>query len=395
MDELTFLRERFACYYRENAPDLPPRFGRREWGFMFFGGGYMVRHMAFRTTSDLIAFLRRKVPAHAYYSTAYYKDPSASRMSEKGWLGADLIFDLDSDHLPGAETMTFEEMLSAVKAEMGKLLDEFILGDLGIDEKDVRLAFSGGRGYHLHVAHPGVLGLSSSARKEIIDYITGRGINLDLLLHRIVIDARRSGRFTREKVTYRLPPLEHPGWGGRITRAVIAELDRIAALPRREALADLMAIEGIGRKSAEAVFDRLRGDWRDDLRQGIVDIFPTRFPLKTFVAAVVERGRLSAMGEADEPVTTDIKRLIRLPGTLHGKTGLRVVGLTIDRFREFDPLVDAIAFGDEEVEVVLTSDFSVSLGGENFDIPAGAATVPEYLAVFLLARRMATLPCNG
>ncbi|MCA1813180.1 MAG: hypothetical protein LC624_04420 [Halobacteriales archaeon] len=33
----------------------------------------------------------------------------------------------------------------------------------------------------------------------------------------------------------------------------------------------------------------------------------------------------SMTGETDEPVTSDVKRLIRLPGSVHGKTGLRVV----------------------------------------------------------------------
>ncbi|CVK33100.1 DNA primase small subunit domain-containing protein [Methanoculleus bourgensis] len=36
-----------------------------------------------------------------------------------------------------------------------------------------------------------------------------------------------------------------------------------------------------------------------------------------------------AGARADEPVTTDIKRLIRAPGSLHGGSGMRVVPLDI------------------------------------------------------------------
>ena len=72
-------------------------------------------------------------------------------MDEKGWLGADLVFDLDADHLEGAHDMTFEEMLAEVKVEFKKLLDSYLLGDFGFDEKDILIVFSGGRGYHAHV----------------------------------------------------------------------------------------------------------------------------------------------------------------------------------------------------------------------------------------------------
>jgi len=105
----------------------------------------------------------------------------------------------------------------------------------------------------------------------------------------------------------------------------------------------------------------------------------------------VERGRLEAMGEADEPVTTDIKRLIRVPGSLHGKTGLKVVELSIDSFRNFEPLEQAVAFGDGDVTVHLKEPFSMTMRGVRHDLNAGRNTVPEHLAVFLIARRTATL----
>ena len=37
-------------------------------------------------------------------------------MEEKKWLGADLIFDLDADHVQGAETMTYRDMCWSVGA---------------------------------------------------------------------------------------------------------------------------------------------------------------------------------------------------------------------------------------------------------------------------------------
>ena len=53
----------------------------------------------------------------------------------------------------------------------------------------------------------------------------------------------------------------------------------------------------------------------------------------------------------DEPVTGDVHRLIRLPGSLHGGSGLRVTTMTSKELEDFDPMTKAIAFGDELVKI--------------------------------------------
>ena len=39
-------------------------------------------------------------------------------MAEKGWLGADLIFDLDGDHLPGVSDNDFPAMIDVIQASL-------------------------------------------------------------------------------------------------------------------------------------------------------------------------------------------------------------------------------------------------------------------------------------
>ena len=90
-----FLAAQFHRYYDTRKPTLPDRFGRREFGFMFWTAGIVQRHLGFSREEELHKFLSSRVPAHVYYSSAYYETPSAPTMEEKGWLGADLIFDLD------------------------------------------------------------------------------------------------------------------------------------------------------------------------------------------------------------------------------------------------------------------------------------------------------------
>ncbi|MHA1873927.1 MAG: DNA primase catalytic subunit PriS, partial [Candidatus Heimdallarchaeaceae archaeon] len=88
----------FSRYYLENYPlnNSISEIERREFGFTSFEG-WMLRHKSFKNSSELKEFLQRSVPSDAYYSCAYYEDPEAE-MDRKGWLGADLIFDIDADH---------------------------------------------------------------------------------------------------------------------------------------------------------------------------------------------------------------------------------------------------------------------------------------------------------
>lgn len=94
---------------------------------------------------------------------------------------------------------------------------------------------------------------------------------------------------------------------------------------------------------------------------------------------------------ADEPVTTDIKRLIRAPGSLHGGSGMRVVPLDMRDLVDFDPLVDAVVFGERKVRVDLKMDYSTSLLGSTYTLKAGPVDVPEALAIFLCCRNLAEI----
>ena len=68
-------------------------------------------------------YLRTMAPAHAFFSTAYYDDPAAPTMGAKGWAGADLIFDLDADHMLRPPFPPYPVMLARTKEETLKLID--------------------------------------------------------------------------------------------------------------------------------------------------------------------------------------------------------------------------------------------------------------------------------
>jgi DNA primase small subunit len=389
---LEWVSDRFRAHYRRAPPELPPRFGRREFGFIWNGKKFFLRHTGFSSREAFHDFLVREAPHHAYYSTAYYKTPHAPTMKEKEWLGADLIFDLDADHLPDADKLSFAQQLAAVKVQARKLLHDFLLGDFGFDPEHVRIVFSGGRGYHFHVSDPRVLQMGSAERREIVDYLSPNATVKEKLAEGYVKErAWGKDQFKQLQKDRIIPPADAPGWDGLITRTILRDLEEVAALPQKEALKRLTAIDGIGEKTAQEILSMLTPERIDRIREGGKLAIPALGKAKV-IHGLIEKAKVRAEGETDEPVTADVKRLIRLPGSLHGKTGLRVTQVPIEQFDSFDPLRDAVAFGDEPVRVIVSKPTEVPLLGKKIQVQPGEQELPEHAAVFVVLRRAALRP---
>jgi DNA primase small subunit len=407
-DSIRIVQEKFADYYRENSAliPLPSEFRRREFGFLMFKGGVMVRHKGFSEPTEIRRFMETITPSDIYYSSAYYEKPEET-MERKGWLGADLIFDIDADHIPtqckaqhdlwrcqacgatgvGAkpekcpqcgwnkfedETWPCKNCLEAAKSEALKLLD-FLIRDFGFSNEEVEVCFSGQRGYHVHVESEVARSLDQLARKEITDYLLGVG--LDLEMHGVY--DRGSARVHEVAG----PAVHDLGWRGRLARGVFEFIT--------ESNAEQFEAIGVRRETADKILShreiliRLQGKmppWRafsrigTEVWQGIV-----KHAIKKETVAI------------DTVVTTDIHRLIRMPETLHGKTGLKKTRIGADRLKDFDPLRDAVAFKSGTMTIHVNEAQQIRLGEQVYG-PYRNETVrlPTAVAVFLLCKRVAT-----
>ncbi|MCX8207115.1 MAG: DNA primase catalytic subunit PriS [Methanothrix sp.] len=383
----SYLRARFREYYLTASMDAPPGMELREWGFIFYDMPGMRRHRSFSSRRELVDYIRSTVPAHVYHSAAYYLKPDAPTMKEKIWKGADLIFDLDADHLTeyrDSGRRAYGEMLERVKGETIKLL-EFLMSDFGFDEKMISVVFSGGRGYHIHVRDNSVLKMKSDARREIVDYLTGRGLDPERFIHKIDVDGDAGVERAR---SLRGPASGTPGWGGRINKAIESMVMHLRELDDDEALRLLRGVKGIGSQKARLFLSQIREENAiKSIRAGNLDFFKHASGIwKLIIPYLMEESVRALSGETDEPVTADVHRLIRFPESLHGGTGLRVTHLSIDSLRAFDPLKDAVVFGEDPVSVKITRPATLELMGERFDLTEGSTELPEYAAVFLMAR---------
>ena len=400
-DSVRFVVSAFSKHYREAPLLVPDRFAKREFGFMFFDRDFVMRHLGFQSRAALKNYLVEQVPSHAYYSCAYYEKPDAPTMAEKKWLGADLIFDLDADHVEGAKDLPYEKMLERVKEEVKRLIDEFLMGDFGFSEENLKIVFSGGRGYHVHINDPKVLKLSSHERREIVDYVTGTDLDMDWVFPETPFELGRFKDRISSEHKRLLPSPDEGGWRSRIRRGMDALLDELEKLDRAQAeklISDIVSGSGkeMGEKTIKGLYEDLfsgkagrRGV--DKMRsENTFEVFSEKRHADAFLKIVELRVKVRMRGETDEPVTSDIKRLIRLPSSLHGKTGFEVIPMTRERLDEFDPFRDAVpkAFGNDSVKIECEKAARFSLRDSLFSLEPGVNEIPQYAAVFVVCRRL-------
>jgi DNA primase small subunit len=339
-------------------------------------------------------------PAHVYYSVAYYDMPGAPRMDQKGWRGADLIFDLDADHLPGVK-MTYSDMLDHVKAESLKLAD-FLIDDFGFSENNIQLVFSGGRGYHFHIYDDKISQLDSAERREIVNYISGRDLDFKFFFKEVAMvgdtgSGSKEFMGKRGKIPTKWVLEGHEnGWGKRIAGHVADYLRSEAEIGKsnpKEMFKDLKENKIAG----DATLKKLTAFASDEAmlaeitEKGRLD-FPVK-DFKTIIEYIIQKTVLEfgvdAGANVDEPVTGDIKRLIRFPGSLHGGSGFAVQSMSLERLPSYEPLTDSLAFGDKPTKVRVQRPFSFTLNRQDFSVVEGNMELPEYAAVYLMCRGVA------
>jgi DNA primase small subunit len=405
-----FVEQQFAEYYAQalDALSLPSSFSAREFGFIPFKEKIMIRHKGFQTDEAFKAFITSMTPSHAYYSAAYYDDPTKA-MDRKGWLGADLVFDIDSDHFTtpckkhhdywicedckNATTQSphgtcpqcgsrkirkefwlCETCLDLAKAEVMKLL-EFLSTDFGFKEREIDTCFSGHRGYHVHVRAEKIRLLDQAARKEIVDYVLGTGLKIKY--HGL---ARTYG-----EADWRLmgPSLSDSGWKGRIAKGVYGFL--LSAT-----LQQLEDTEGLSKGVVKRVLANRDSILEVLSRQASWGMIKGIGPKTWEVLAL--KGVAKQASEIDPVVTMDIHRLIRIPNSLHGKTGLKVVSIPPKALEQFDPLTEAVAFSDGRLDVYVNEAHPFRLGNEFFGpYRRERVRLPMAAGIYLLCKNAATI----
>lgn len=371
-----YIQGRFGDYYRTLDVTYPPETYSREFAFIPWTDSdktIMARHRSNHSIGGVDNFLKRNPPKHMYYSAARYENPDQKGgMSKKGWNGADLIFDLDADHFPTAQTeSTKQDLLKKAKDKLQQLIN-LMQSDFGFN--DMFIVFSGNRGYHLHIRDESIRNIESKQREEIADYVTANGLEIPSLIR----PNYERGSNKREIKT-------EGGWGKHLFNEFLEWGRQIAEKPVKEAINELTRYDQIGEKRAENIYNTFTAN-HTSLEKGNMEIggVGMRILFKQFANDKIEHLTVPI----DVPVTTDTHRLIRFPGSLHGKTGLITKPVDQENLSTFSPLDDAIPerFKGKEITVDVHEDQTIYLNGKEHYISAGVQKIDEYVGIYLMSQ---------
>ncbi len=399
-----YVKRMFKSYYLKWRGEPPKEYDRREYAFMLSKKGDMIRHKSFEKWDEIKEFLAKNAPLHVFYSSAYYLQPSAPDMDAKEWIGADLIFDIDVDHIytpckenhdkwlclecgfkgkgmvPEAcpacsskriesKTWFCEKCIDIAKEETIKLVEDFLINDFGFSPTEIEIVFSGRRGFHIHVENDVVKELDQRARREIVDYIKGIGLTLQ--------DKKRRKLL--------VPPLNAYGWSGRIAKGVYEILN--SHEPQK--IAEILDFKKISK--IEKIVRQILSGLEEAKDYRILEGEGRKIWLKAAEKAIVNK-----RCEIDERVTTDIKRLIRLPETLHGGTGLIVLKMKTRDLEEFDPYKHAVAFKKGVIKVKILEMPKITFLDEEWGpYKDEVIEVPLGLAMYLICSDNAVINIEG
>ena len=388
---------RFGAYYRSSEFWTPPRLKTREWMFIPFGGAPPIRHKGFSDMQSVRNFLSERAMHSCFYSTAYWERPFEMKMADKNWLGADLIFDLDGDHLPGVTDRDFPGMLEVIHEQAWSLWNDFLEPEFGFKEEHLQVTFSGHRGFHLHYRDPALFHLDSEARRELVSHIRGEGVDVKGGLARYHDEGAQGWT---KRIRNGMDGMIHTLTGiSNKTESSSEDLKRLEtglqSLLDREGQTSQRTAESI-RKLADVVNHHDRVQRLKAGRFELLGKYQSLFLnlLKSDTSVV-----LGSAGETDEVVTIDVRRQIRWPTSLHGKSGMRVSEFPLSRLdpdgsNPYNPLYEALALGmDESIEVEYTVDDAIAqFGDRRLESKMGdRISIHETGATFLVLKGWAKL----
>jgi len=367
MNEEQFLLRNFSKYYQKAHIEVE-RIAEREFGFGSREKKIEARHMAFSGNEQLRNKLVNEPPFYVSYSAAFYERPAIRPMDKKGWKSAQVIFDIDAHHV--GELFVCEKCMQWAKDSTIRLVEDFLMADFGLRKEELKVNFSGNRGFHVHVKNSAFEQLSKEERRELADYITATGLDSRQLFKEGKVTTDVIDGYVISKKTLRGPTPSTHGYGGRIVKALqknnyfgVAKAKRLQAIERTIAKGNWFFFKDVAKKKFAQV-----------------------------IAKCIQLARV----DIDVNVTADTGRLIRLPNSIHGSSGLIAKKLDFTVLQKFNPLDDAVVFGANELEIVPTIDIKdVYMKGQTFSFEKDKkAKMPGYLAVYLLCKKVAILPIH-
>lgn len=300
-------------FYKEewDVKDVPDfiidNLSTREFGFDHYGKGPNDRYKTFQDSLRLKRFIKAKQPFAAYCSVAFYDKPS----QRKGWKKSELVFDVDAKDVPIRTCDCNEGQVCPVclnqAKEIVQMIKDVLQDNMGL--KNVNMVYSG-RGYHVRILDDNIMDASSELRGQIVQYVVGAKEP----------DLTNALGFTN--LQHFIIPYGYPQNFTKWAKYSILHLT-----PDNE-------LENVNTKLLKDTIKHRH--FLEDDQWGLfrAQIGPIRY--KKLINAIARVN----MTITDTKVSIDLKRILRLPSTLHSKVSMK--STLIKNIETFDPFDEAI-----------------------------------------------------
>ncbi|ACJ17267.1 eukaryotic-type DNA primase, small subunit [Thermococcus onnurineus NA1] len=323
-------KEERVLYYKAewNAKKLPrflvEKLENREFGFDHTGEGPSDRKNVFMDVRDLEDYIKATAPYAIYSSVALYEDPKGM----SGWLGAELVFDIDAKDLPLRRCGHIHEHGKVCPICLGDAKelarDTLVILKEDFGFEDVHVVYSG-RGYHIRVLDDWAIQLDSKSREKILAYISAA--------EEVTFEDIQSRKIMLSSGYFRVFRLR---FGYFIARANENHLLNI----------------GLRKGQVKKILESRDEIYEGFVRKGLLTAFPQGIGYKT-LARLFALSSTFSKAYFDGRVTVDVKRILRVPSSLHSKVGLvaTYIGSDERKLEKFNPFRDAVPkFREEEVK---------------------------------------------
>ncbi|MFX1518358.1 MAG: DNA primase catalytic subunit PriS [Promethearchaeota archaeon] len=281
-------------------------FRRREFGFDL--GEVFIRNLSFDTPRKLVDFMGNRGVFQAYVGAVYAESPSKQQPIQKiSWESRELGFDIDLDEYDNVRKCeckgekTFCEECWTLAQDAMIFLDATMKEDFGFEE--LVWIFSGRRGVHCWVCDDIGKKLDQIQRSAIINYLT-------------LIKEGEQTPFVDAL----------PKYARSLKGRIFALLSRSYFL--NTTVDDLVNL-GFKKSDARTILRWVRSERQFNYQQ-VISTYPSIDPLRLAKAIVISR-----YPRIDRKVTMDIRRLLKIPNSIHGNTGK--VCVVIKNILTFDP----------------------------------------------------------
>jgi DNA primase small subunit len=388
--EEDFLKSHFKKYYQKNIINTVPNVEQREFGYGVYKRKIANRNMAFSNQEKMNEFLREKTPLFFSYSNSHYAFPSNTPMQNKQWISSDIIYEFDADEIKnycektngkweckknfGEESLVketvenkevkqwfLEKSLVQTKKHVFRLVD-ILEEDFDFSRENVNINFSGKAGYHVHLRNKEIQLLNKKARIELVDYLTGYGIYYDNLGYEFdkKLVCGKKGKWV-ERINNNLKDFFEKD---------SEEISKISGLQKTRVNKLLKEKKELFKNLENGFLYSVGARTNKEFWKNVFD-----FIIQTLIVPM------------DRQTSVDLHKIIRVPNTLHGDTGLIAKEVSLKELEDFNPFNDAIAFDNTLTKIIVSEVPKFTINGETFG-PYNNETieVPLYCAIFLIGK---------